>query len=91
MGSPAGGPQAHGPARLRHTVFSASYRLAIKGQERGAWDVDVVAEADAPLVTVEAVVRGVQRRAGDLADPERLSADSVRAILEGDEWAPTTR
>ncbi len=65
----------------RHTVFMARYRLTIRGPERGTWDADVVEEADAPLVTVEAVVRGVQRRAGDAADAERLGAEAVRRLL----------
>jgi hypothetical protein len=41
----------------------------------------VVEEADAPLITVETVVRGVQRRAGDLDDPERMEGDAVREVL----------
>ena len=67
----------------RHTVFMARYRLTIKGPDRGKWEADVVEEADAPLVTVEAVVRGVQRRAGDEADPERLDADAVSRLVGG--------
>jgi len=62
-------------------VFTGRYRLTIKGPDRGKWDADVVEEADAPLVTVEAVVRGVQRRAGDAAGPERLDADGVRRLV----------
>jgi len=49
----------------RHTVYTARYRLVIKVPERGRWESDVVAEAEAPLLTVETVVRGVQRRAGE--------------------------
>ena len=70
------------PRPTRHTVFTARYRLAIKGPERGKWDVEVVEEADAPMVTVEAVVRGVQRRAGDEGDPpERLDAAAVARLV----------
>ena len=68
-------------ARARHTVFTGRYRLTLKGPDRGKWDADVVESAVAPLVTVEAVVRGVQRRAGDTADPERLGPDLVARIL----------
>jgi hypothetical protein len=68
-------------ARGRHTVFSARYRMTIKGPERGRWEVDVVEEADAPLLTVEMVVRGVQRRSGEGADPERLDAARLRELL----------
>jgi hypothetical protein len=67
--------------RLRHTVFTARYRLVLKGPERGRWDVEVREEADAPLITVEAVVRGVQARAGDVGDPERLDGAMVARIL----------
>ncbi len=73
----------------RHTVFTARYRLTIKGAERGKWEFDVVADADAPLGTVDTVVRGVLRRAGDDEEPERLSADGVRAALDGQSWRPT--
>lgn len=67
--------------RGRHTVFSARYRLTIKGPERGRWEVDVVEEADAPLLTVEMVVRGVQRRSGEGADPERLDGARLHELL----------
>ena len=73
------------PHRL--IVLSASYRLTLKGVDRGKWDVEVLAQADAPLVTVDAVVRGVQRRAGDAGDPERLTGAALRALL--DEWSCT--
>lgn len=65
----------------RHTIFTAHYRLTIKGPDRGKWSFDCVEEADAPLITVAAVVRGVQRRAGDAADPDRLDADAVARAL----------
>lgn len=68
------------PHRL--TVHTARYRLTLKGVDRGKWEVDVVAEADAPLAAVDAVVRGVQRRSGEGADPDRLSAEAFRNALE---------
>ena len=74
----------------RVTVFTARYRLTRKGAERGKWEFDVVADADAPPGTVDTVVRGVQRRAGDDDEPERLTADGVRAALDGPSWQPTT-
>lgn len=74
----------------RHTVFTARYRLTIKGADRGKWEFDVVADADAPLTTVDTVVRGVQRRAGDEEEPERLTSDGVRAALDGLSWRTTT-
>lgn len=78
-------------AHHRLIVLSARYRLTLKGPERGTWDVEVVAEADAPLVTVDAVVRGVQRRAGDVGHPERLSGEALRALLGDWSCTPTTR
>ncbi len=76
------------PVTRRHTVFTARYRTTLKGPERGKWECDVVAEADAPLVTVEAVVRGVRDRSGEAADPERLTAEAFHALVAGD--APWT-
>ena len=70
----------HAPPR-RHTVFTARYRLVAKGPDRGRWAVEVREEADAPLITVEAVVRGVQQRSGDASDPERLDAGAVARLL----------
>jgi len=68
-------------AEPRHTIYTARYRLTLKGPDRGKWEIHVVAEADAPLVTLEAVVRGVQRRAGDLDDATRMEGDDVRTLL----------
>jgi hypothetical protein len=62
----------------RYTVYTARYKLALKGLDRGKWECGVVAEADAPLVTVESVVRGVQRRSGDPEPAERMSGDEAR-------------
>lgn len=67
----------------RYTVFSARYRHTLKGPDRGKWETNVVEEADAPLLTVDAVVRGVQRRSGDVDEIVRLSGDEVRAALHG--------
>lgn len=66
------------PARF--VVHTAQYRLTLKGPDRGKWEASVSAEADAPLVTVEAVVRGVQRRSGDIDDATRMEGDDVRAL-----------
>jgi len=65
----------------RYTVYSARYRYTLKGLDRGKWEVSVTDEADAPLLTVDAVVRGVQRRSGDADDVLRLSVDEFRAAL----------
>jgi hypothetical protein len=75
------------PGNERHTVWSASYRHTLKGPDRGKWEVEVTAEADAPLVTVEAVVDGVMKRAGEQFFPEKLFASEFRTIVgfEGEE------
>jgi hypothetical protein len=88
----SGEPLASGePAK--HVVYSARYRHTIKGPDRGKWETDVTAEADAPLVTVEAVVRGVRDRAGESGEPERLDAEAFRAAVaepaSGAAWTPT--
>jgi len=66
----------------RLTIHTARYRLTLKGVDRGKWEVEVVAEADAPLEAVDKVVRGVQRRSGEGAEPDRLSSDAFREALE---------
>lgn len=68
-------------SRARFVIYTARYRYTLKGPDRGKWETNVVAEADAPLVTVDAVVRGVQRRSGDVDDPTRMDGDEVRAIV----------
>ena len=68
-------------AENRLVVYSARYRLTLKGPERGKWDFSIQAEADAPLVTVDKVVQGVQRRSGDAEGPTKLSGEELRALL----------
>ncbi len=80
-------PYASDPAQEpavpdRYTVFTATYRHTLKGPDRGKWEVSVKAEADAPLVTVDQVVRGVQRRAEDTDEVERLSGEEIRAVVD---------
>jgi hypothetical protein len=67
----------------RHTVFTARYRHTLKGPDRGKWEVDVRAEADAPLVTVDQVVKGVMKRASEPFEPERISASAFKTIVSG--------
>ena len=73
----------------RHTVFTARYRHTLKGPDRGKWEVDVQAEADAPLVTLDQVVRGVMKRAGEPFEPEKISASAFKTIVEGAASATT--
>jgi hypothetical protein len=65
----------------RYTVYSANYRLVLKGPDRGKWALDVKAEADAPLITLESVVRGVQQRSGDVEPPRRFEQAELRTLL----------
>lgn len=65
----------------RHTVFTARYRYVIKGPERGKWEASLKAEADAPLITVETVVRGVQRRAGEESEIVRYTGPQIARAL----------
>ena len=69
------------PVVVRHTVYTARYRYVIKGPERGKWEAGVKAEADAPLVTVETVVRGVQRRAGEESEIVRFTQAQIAKAL----------
>jgi hypothetical protein len=68
-------------AAPRYTIYTARYRHTLKGLDRGKWELSVTEEADAPLLTVDAVVRGVTRRSGDAGDTARLSGDEFRAAL----------
>ena len=71
------------PREGKPIVYTARYRLVLKGPDRGKWETSVTAEADAPLVSVDAVVRGVQRRAGDVEEATRMEGDEVRESLKG--------
>ncbi|MFN2397424.1 MAG: hypothetical protein ABR543_02085 [Gemmatimonadaceae bacterium] len=70
----------------RLTVYRASYLLTRKGPERGRWEVDVTSEAEAPLETLADVARGVHRRSGDDAEPERLTGNAFRSALAEESW-----
>jgi hypothetical protein len=70
-------------------VFRASYRLVLKGPDRGKWEVAVTEEADAPAYTVDEVVRGVHERAGGDDEPERLTGEAFRAALAEEPWTAT--
>lgn len=71
----------------RLVVYKATYRWTRKGPDRGRWEVDVTAEADAPLEAVAEVVRGVQRRAGDDSEPELISQAALMVALSDRPWA----
>jgi len=65
----------------RHSVFTAWYRLTLKGPDRGKWEFHLADEAVAPLETIVAVARGVGERAGDADDPERWTGEHFRTAL----------
>jgi hypothetical protein len=75
----------HADGRL--VVYTAKYRLTLKGPDRGKWEFAIQADADAPLITVDRVVQGVQRRTGDAVEPERLSGEEFRGALPPRETA----
>ena len=83
---------AHAPAVVddRLVVYSAWYRHTRKGVDRGKWEVDVTLEADAPFATVDAVVRGVQERAGEAIDPQRLTHADLEALIAEPTWQLTS-
>ena len=64
----------------RRAVYTASYRLTLKGPDRGKWEMELRDEADAPLETIVTVVRGVQERSGEAEDPDRIDAARFREI-----------
>jgi hypothetical protein len=69
------------PDRL--SILTARFRHTVKGPDRGKWEFNMVHDADAPIETVESVVRGVARRAGEDGEPELLSGtDFQRALTE---------
>jgi hypothetical protein len=70
----------------RLEVHTARYRLTRKGPERGKWEFEVRTQADAPLETVETVVRGVQDRAGEAIDPVRLTGRELIAMMNEPAW-----
>lgn len=75
----------------RHVVYSARYRWTRKGPERGKWECEIVAEADAPLLTVEKVVQGVKARAAEAYDIEHVQGETVRMwIVDAQKRWPTT-
>lgn len=74
----------------RHVVLTARYRLTRKGPDRGKWLFELAATADAPLATVDMVVRGVMHRSKDLTETERMSGDQLRAALAEPAWRTTT-
>lgn len=72
-------PASEAPERL--SILTAHFRHTVKGPDRGKWEFFLVHDADAPIETVESVVRGVARRAGEDGEPELLSAEDFQRAL----------
>jgi hypothetical protein len=84
---PASSTQPQHPAPSsqpeRYLILTARFRLTVKGPDRGKWEFSLLHDADAPLETIEPVVRGVARRVGEAGEPDLLSpADFQRAVTE---------
>ncbi len=69
------------PEHDRKLVYTARYRLTLKGPDRGKWEFSIHPEADAPLLTVDKVVRGVQQRSGDSMEPTKLTGEEIRIMI----------
>lgn len=74
-------PLQGAPLHDRRVVYTARYRLTLKGPDRGKWEFSLHPEADAPLVTVDKVVRGVQQRSGDSMEPTKLTGEEIRMLM----------
>ena len=72
------------PDRL--SILTAHFRHTVKGPDRGKWEFEMVHDADAPIETVERVVRGVARRAGEDGEPELLSGSDFQRALTQPWW-----
>ena len=77
--------------RPKPVVLTARYRHTLKGADRGKWALEIFEQADAPLATVEKVIQGVQMRLDEAVEPERLTADALRAALAEGLWTPPAR
>jgi hypothetical protein len=84
------GDVAPAPAdNSRLSILTAHFRHTVKGPDRGKWEFAMVHDADAPIETVESVVRGVARRAGEDGEPELLSGDDFQRAITEPWWTAT--
>lgn len=74
----------------RLSIHTAHFRHTVKGPDRGKWEFSMVHDADAPIETVESVVRGVARRAGEDGEPELLSGEDFRDAITRPWWTATS-
>ena len=83
-------PVPHNPNDYsRLSIHTAHFRLTVKGPDRGKWEFAMVHDADAPIETVESVVRGVARRAGEDGEPELLSGEDFQHAIAEPWWTAT--
>ena len=75
------------PPRL--SILTARFRLTVKGPDRGKWEFDLVHDADAPIETIEPVVRGVARRVGEAGEPDLLSPAAFHRAVTEPWWTAT--
>lgn len=74
----------------RLSILTAHFRHQVKGSERGKWEFEMVHDADAPIETIERVVRGVAHRSGEDGEPELLTGDEFRRALTEPWWTEST-
>lgn len=77
------------PSSPRFEILTAHYRLTLKGHDRGKWEFELVHDADAPLDTVEQVVRGVAHRVGEAEEAELLTSATFQRALTEPWWSAT--
>jgi hypothetical protein len=82
-------PTPPGDQHGRLSILTAHFRHTVKGPDRGKWEFSLVHDADAPIETVENVVRGVARRAGEDGEPELLSGDDFQRAIAEPWWTAT--
>ena len=74
----------------RLSIHTAHFRHTVKGPDRGKWEFSMVHDADAPIETVESVVRGVARRVGEDGAPELLTGDDFQRAMTEPWWTSAT-
>lgn len=89
--NPLPAPRSPLPDNPKPVVLTARYRHTLKGADRGKWEFEIHEQADAPLATVEKVMRGVQERLDESVEPERLDADVLRVALAEGVWTAPPR
>lgn len=87
--APASSARPLHSAVSRLSILTARFRLTVKGPDRGKWEFNLVHDADAPLETIEPVVRGVARRVGESGEPDLLSPAAFHRAVTEPWWSAT--